>query len=178
MERERRRERIETYVSMRDDCFKSCQKNDCTNIISLFINDAFYWNWVEDTCIHLRPCPMVCLIALSTRNGAPMGSWMLLKDDMEEGSVEHIQQDWTGCHRTRGRNRLAKLGACATRADRRAWGAGEAEREDSLRIMDDTWLILIGCLDFYHLNNFNSYISLEINLKKNKKYQNSWFFFL
>ena len=34
--------------------------------------------------------------------------------------------------------------------------------------MDDTWLILIGCLDFYHFNNFNSYISLEINffLKK------------
>jgi len=40
--------------------------------------------------------------------------------------------------------------------------AGEAEREDSLWIMGDTWLILIGCLDFYHLNNFNSIISLEI----------------
>jgi len=41
--------------------------------------------------------------------------------------------------------------------------AGEAERENYLWIMGDTWLILIGCLDFYHLNNFNSIISLEIN---------------
>jgi len=40
--------------------------------------------------------------------------------------------------------------------------AGEAEREDSLWIMGGTWLILIDCLDFYHLNNFNSIISLEI----------------
>jgi len=57
---------------------------------------------------------------------------------------------------------LAKPGACATRADRHECDAGEAEREDSLLIMGDTWQILIGCLDFYHLNNFNSIISLEI----------------
>ena len=27
----------------------------------------------------------------------------------------------------------------------------------------DTWQRAIGCLDFYHLNNFNSINSLEIN---------------
>jgi hypothetical protein len=52
--------------------------------------------------------------------------------------------------------------------------AGEAEREYALWIMGDTWLILIGCLDFYHFNNFNSIISLEINFFF---YQNSLFFF-
>jgi len=29
--------------------------------------------------------------------------------------------------------------------------AREAEREDSLWIMGDAWLILIGCLNFYYL---------------------------
>ena len=53
-------------------------------------------------------------------------------------------------------------GACATRADS-ASEIQERRREKSLEIMDDMWQILIGCLNFYHLNNFNSIISLEIN---------------
>ena len=36
IERERRRERIKTHVSMRDSCFKSCQKIDVQ--ISFLIN--------------------------------------------------------------------------------------------------------------------------------------------
>jgi len=76
---------------------------------------------------------------------------MVLRDDMEERSVEHIQQCLTVCTGTRGSLPLANHGACATRADRRECAEGEAEREDSLWIMDDTWRILIGCLNFYHL---------------------------
>ena len=30
-------------------------------------------------------------------------------------------------------------------------------------IMNDTWLILIGCLDFSHFNNLDSFILLQIN---------------
>jgi len=63
---------------------------------------------------------------------------------------------------TRGEQLLGKHGACATRTDRREWDC-RRRREDDVWISDDTWLILIGCLDFYHFNNFNSIISLENN---------------
>jgi len=36
----------------------------------------------------------------------------------------------------------------------------EAEREDVLWIVCDTWLNLIGCSDFYHFNYWTSIISL------------------
>jgi hypothetical protein len=37
-----------------------------------------------------------------------------------------------------------------------------AEREREMDKSCDTWLATIGCLDFYHLNNLDSIISLQI----------------
>jgi len=86
----------------------------------------------------------------------------VLRDDVQERSVEHIQHVETVCQKDTQRAFVGKTWrVCNTRRQARVV-LQEVEREDALWISGDTWLILIGCLDFYHLNNFNSIISLEI----------------
>jgi len=57
-----------------------------------------------------------------------------------------------GTRGTAGAFWLAKTGECA------AFESGAAEDADW--ISGDTWQFVIGCLNFYHLNNLNSIILL------------------
>jgi len=50
----------------------------------------------------------LCWIGLSTCSEAPMGCWMVLRDDMEEGSVEHIQHCLTICHRDTRKQKIGQ----------------------------------------------------------------------
>jgi len=56
-----------------------------------------------------------------------------------------------------------ETGACATRADKGEWSCRRMREKIVEWIMNDTWLILIGCLDFSHFNNLDSFILLQIN---------------
>jgi len=63
---------------------------------------------------------------------------------------------------TRDVTRLHETGACDARADR-ARGKLLARREKEKKgKCCDTWHVLIGCLDFYLLNNLDSIISMQI----------------
>jgi len=92
----------------------------------------------------------------------PIVYWKWGKSDVEERGVEWIQHCLMVCDRDTWQRAIGQAWCVCNTRRQRECDAGEAEREDSLGIMDDTWPILIGCLNFYHLNNFNSIISLEI----------------
>ena len=92
-----------------------------------------------------------------------MVCWKWEKSDVEERGVEWIQHCLMVCDRDTWQRAIGQAWRVCNTPRQRECDAGEAERKDSLGIMDDTWPILIGCLNFYHLNNFNSIISLEIN---------------
>jgi len=80
-------------------------------------------------------------------------------EEREDEDVQHVESlacmdmwrvaiDWNGRVR------------CARRQD--AWEAVHAERERKKEKSCDTWHVLIGCLDFYLLNNLDSIILMQI----------------
>jgi len=135
----------------------------------------YYVFWTN--CLAIRPSAMSLLkVPFKILNHWKGGLKMIEKWGGGE-RVEWIQLCWSLTQRATwqeliGQNRRVSR-------TRRQARVSDAEREKTLWINGDTCNLLIDCLDFYHFNNLNSIISLQIYFFfKIFFYQNSWFFFV
>jgi len=124
-------------------------------------------SWCLISWINIRPCAMVMNGGVESmiQHLLPFqwcvevgGKMIWRREELNEFNIVEA------CNRgTRGAFWFMKTGACATRADRGKWACRRMREKMLCEKVGDTWLILIGCLYFFHLNNLNSIISLQIN---------------